>query len=219
MSNRYLHVLCEGQCEADFVKEQLSVFLQKYSIYTQYSIINTNKDLGKKGGIIPYSKFKKEVINLLENPHLVLTTLIDLYGLPNDFPGIDTCRCIDKYKYKYCIENKIQEDIENLGEMFKERFIPYIQLHEYEALFFSECTKKKLVDLQIIEKNVLQNIHENPELINSNNPPSFRLSEKYRKAKVEYNRKVLDTIEIEFIIQNFRGFKEWIEKIKNVFNH
>lgn len=65
----------------------------------------------------------------------VFTTMFDLYALPDDFPGYETAKAIgEPYVRVAALETAFAEAI-NDG-----RFIPYIQLHEFEALLFAALT-------------------------------------------------------------------------------
>lgn len=55
-----------------------------------------------------------------------ITTMLDLYGLPDDFPGCGAGRTVD------AIERAFASDI---GD---QRFLPYLSVHEFEALVFVE---------------------------------------------------------------------------------
>ena len=59
--------------------------------------------------------------------------MIDLYGLPKDFPGkVDHVRNpADPTPYVQALEDAFGSDVDD------ERFIPYLQLHEYETLLFA----------------------------------------------------------------------------------
>ena len=70
--------------------------------------------------------------------------MVDLYRLPNDFPGYDACQRISEPKKRVeCLEEHFARDIrELLGDsVISQRFIPHIQLHEFEALLFSDPDK------------------------------------------------------------------------------
>jgi hypothetical protein len=62
--------------------------------------------------------------------------MFDFYALPHDFPGY-----AESHK-----QTDLKARIEHLESCFQadigdHRFIPYIQLHEFEALLFTEPTK------------------------------------------------------------------------------
>jgi hypothetical protein len=71
-----------------------------------------------------------------QQPDAWFTTMIDLYALPDDFPGFENCatrgNATDRVE---CLEERLAQDIAHL------RFIPYIQLHEFEALLFSDVSQ------------------------------------------------------------------------------
>jgi hypothetical protein len=80
---------------------------------------------------------RRDIVNTLKS-HCEhdesFTTMIDLYGLPTDFPGKATQNHSPSNPTLY---------VEALEEAFgidigDRRFIPYIQLHEYETMLFAD---------------------------------------------------------------------------------
>ena len=70
-----------------------------------------------------------------KDPGARFTTLMDLYGLPHDFPGMDAAAAVnDSFTRAGVLEQALRED---LGDV---RLLPYIQVHEFEALLFSELS-------------------------------------------------------------------------------
>lgn len=113
--------------------------------------------------------------------------------------------------------------------MGSDRFIPYIQLHEFEALMFCDITKlvieypKCIKEIESLE-SVLAKYNGNPELIN-NNPetaPSKRIIAAIEgKRKYKYNKPrsgsiVTTSIGLPVIMRLCRHFREWIEQILQV---
>ena len=59
--------------------------------------------------------------------------MFDLYALPVDFPGFeDAARTNQPYQRVQTLEDALGMDIAD------PRFVPYIQLHEFEALLLSD---------------------------------------------------------------------------------
>ena len=59
--------------------------------------------------------------------------MFDLYALPADFPGYaEARREVDPYGKVRILEDALGNDIAD------RRFIPYIQLHEFEALILAD---------------------------------------------------------------------------------
>src|SRR5258706_6654209 len=114
-----------------------------------------------------YGKAKRDIERWLkEDQQAYLTTMFDLYALPDDFPSITEARReSDSYQKVRLIEEGMAADIQS------RRFIPYIQLHEYEGLLFSRVEaidevlsiygSSKLNDLQYIRTQF-----QTPEEIN-----------------------------------------------------
>lgn len=215
MSDYYLHILCEGQSEGNFSKKHLSKYLQSFGIHCQYSLITTNKDKNKKGGNTDYAKLINEINELLKHPYCIVTTFVDYYRFPENFPSFQDCvRQKDKYKAKQCIENGMSKDINN------NRFIPYVQLHEFEAIVFADIPNTKELEKKVLQE-ILNQFNDNPEYINSNKPPSKRIAslvKGYSNSKSLMNTIILESIVIDNVRQKCKGFNEWIENILNYFN-
>ncbi|MCF7810930.1 DUF4276 family protein [bacterium] len=212
-------VLVEGQTEERFVNDVLSLHFNS----SEYEIIPkrvTTKQVligaDFKGGYISYAKFKRQVLNLLNDTSATaVTTMIDYYKLPSDFPEIQTLNEIDCMKRVEVIETSLSNDINN------PKFIPYLQLHEFEAVLFSNPSvisayfslKKKLTS----EINKISSQFSSPEHINLDNPPSKRL----QSLLPDYDKVVSGTaisleIGLERIRQECPHFNEWIEKLESL---
>jgi len=85
-----------------------------------------------RGGLVSYQKARKDIQSWLKedaNPDARFTTMFDLYALPDDFPLYKESKSImNPYQKVDSLENALKEDINDL------RFVPYIQLHEFETL-------------------------------------------------------------------------------------
>jgi hypothetical protein len=59
--------------------------------------------------------------------------MVDLYRLPSDFPGAARAAAVsDPFERVRSLQFELQADLNH------RRFVPYIQLHEFEALLFSD---------------------------------------------------------------------------------
>lgn len=132
---KFVHVLVEGQTEETFLRNVLNPYLLNYDVFLIAKIITTKYvKIGKnfKGGISNYSKIRDDLHRLLrDNSVVAVTTMIDYYGLPSDFPGKDTIQgnnCFDRVSY---LEKQFGKDIAD------EKFIPFLVLHEFEAYLFT----------------------------------------------------------------------------------
>jgi len=59
--------------------------------------------------------------------------MVDLYSLPSDFPGYDEAmKHDDPFQQARILEEALKEEITDI------RFVPYLQVHEFEALVLAE---------------------------------------------------------------------------------
>lgn len=144
-----LHVVVEGQTEEGFVNEVLAPELGAFRLFIDTHSITTGRKKGilHRGGWDSYAKLRRDLVRWMkhdQNSDARFTTMVDLYGLPEDFPGYAGCRPIQESRKRVeCLEEQFAQDIENelAEDRAYERFIPYVQLHEFEALLFSDPSK------------------------------------------------------------------------------
>ncbi len=181
------YILVEGQTEEAFVKELLSPSLLP-QLSLQPIVITTSRDrkgLKYRGGSTSFAKIKSQVHALLgDRAAAVVTTMIDLYALPEDFPQLAQA------------PNKAYERVEFLEAQFTasisdHRFVPFLMLHEFEALLLASPQHlQQRFPERSVERTTqtwLQNV-ESPEEINGGRDthPSARLQDlvpEFRKTR------------------------------------
>lgn len=89
---RPVHVLVEGQTEEVFVRDLLAPLRQPNGIHPT-AIILTTKRLASgpnhRGGVRSWDQVERQVRRLLGDTLAVaVTTMIDLYALPERWPGL-----------------------------------------------------------------------------------------------------------------------------------
>nr|WP_301340379.1 DUF4276 family protein [Corallococcus exercitus] len=131
-----LIIVVEGPTEEGFVKHVLGPHLHEHSIFTSTLIVTTRRDertgakLNKGGG--PWRNWDRDLRRVMgENPgpNVAFTTLLDLYGLPPDFPQLDALSMIGDTRHRASEVETVMS-----GQFGDRRFIPYVQRHEFEAL-------------------------------------------------------------------------------------
>lgn len=207
-----LIVICEGPTEQEFCNVVLSNHLEKFNIEVVAPVIKKSN-----GGIVPWNSIRSQIINHLRENGAFVSMLIDYYGIENrhKFPAWEESHCIaDKHERIHFLIEKMKEDI---PENMRYQFIPYIQLHEFEGLLFSdimafkESFSESEVDLNEIEYAI--NHFDTPEDIN--NSPSTAPSKRLMSAIPCYNKIVYGSILAELIgIEKIRSkctlFNEWV---------
>ena len=129
-------VLVEGQTEERFVKDVLGEYFLVYDLDITPTILTTKRVKNGpsfKGGVTSFRKFQNDVRRLLAGAgDALVTTLIDYVGLPSDFPALDTRPAGDPFARVAHVERSIAEAFGR-----PRAFLPYLSLHEFEALVFS----------------------------------------------------------------------------------
>lgn len=133
-----LRFIVEGQTEETFVNQVLRQHLAQMSIVVDARCVQTGNKGGVKhsGGVSNYELPKQDILRWTRGdrrPDARFATMFDLYGLPSEFPGCsDAALIANPYEKVRAIEDALKADIADW------RFIPYIQLREFEALILSD---------------------------------------------------------------------------------
>lgn len=215
MKYRSLIIIVEGQTEEEFVNESLRPWLSRQGIHDVRAIkIRTSQT--SKGGNTDYAKFKNDVLRILKKESDVLvTSLIDYFRLPKQFPKQEEAKkiAVPEKRVKF-LEESLASDIAS------KRFIPYIQLHEFESLLFVQMkgfealpgiTARQLADVQKIIEN-----YPNPELINDNpqTAPSKRLLAAFPPfKKVLHGNYIILENGFPALLEKCPRFRAWAEAL------
>jgi len=128
-------IYVEGQTEETFIRDILGPHLNPIGIHPIPILARTKRTRSGatfKGGVVSYDRIRREVLRLLGDSTAVLvTTMMDYYGLPSDFPGKAALSGSDPYQRVAQLERAFQMDISN------PRFLPFLTLHEFESLLFA----------------------------------------------------------------------------------
>ena len=144
---RRLLVHVEGQTEEDFVKEILAPHLlgRGYSLVAA-RLMGSARGRDRRGGIKSWPAARRDIVHhLREDPRCVATAMVDYYGMPQDgqtaWPGRAVAGTREPSQRSETVETAIAADVgrEMRGSFDPRRFIPYIVMHEFEALLFSDC--------------------------------------------------------------------------------
>ena len=209
MSKR-LYIVVEGQTEEEFVKDILEPYFQENGIYVFPTIIRTST--GHKGGFVNYEHLKNDILRLLKSQgqDVVVSTFVDFFRCPK-LPNQGYIDVLSSHSHKVEeMEKSISTDINDW------RFIPYIQLHEFEALLFSAANGFKMYFDEKISKEIqgIIDSFDNPEDINSapETAPSKRLIQIIPDYdKVLYGNIVALEIGLPIMLEKCPRFSAWVE--------
>ena len=220
-----LNFIVEGQTEETFVNQVLRPHLATFSVWCSARCVMTSRKrrVKHRGGITNYDLPKKDIDAWMredKNPDARFTTMFDLYGLPGDFPGYgDAAKLSDAYGRVRVLEDALSEDISD------RRFVPYIRLHEFEALLFSDPRKLETQfydhggEIQRLIETASE--FESPELIDDgkDTSPSKRIIgelPEYGRMKASAGPIAAGKIGLPTMRSKCRHFGAWIDKLESI---
>ena len=128
-------ILVEGQTEEAFVNQALNEHLAPRRVHaTPTMLVTKTLPEGRrfKGGVTSYERMARDIRRLLNDTNADVTTLIDYYGLPDDFPGLASPQGRSSAQARVlALEAALAADINH------QRFRPFLALHEFEAWVFA----------------------------------------------------------------------------------
>ncbi|SRR6266404_4444703 len=226
MTRILIHV--EGQTEEVFVNEILRDHLVRIGYKSVSARIVGNARL-QRGGIRRWPSVRKGIINhLKEDSGCIATTMVDYYGLPHGknggWPGRAEASGLKSgasTKASF-VENALRGDLADaMGKGFdNSRFIPFVVMHEFEALLFSDCAafssgigRPNLAE----EFTRVRNEFDTPEEINDS--PDTAPSKRVGAIVPGYEKPLLGTLAIlEIGLQRIRQecphFNDWLGRLE-----
>ncbi len=227
---RFVNAVVEGKTEMLFVKKVLGEYFSPQKIFFNARAVETSRDKNKihRGGFRKgkaYPHVKKDIKNWLkqeQKPNTYFTTMFDLYALPKDFPQFqEAAKKTDPYDKVNYLEQGLFNDIDDT------RFLPYIQIHEFEALLLVSPEKLSSEFLaQSDQAGITQLVNlvksfASPEEINEGkqSTPSKRIIQQipsYKSRKASVGPSVAASIGIETMRKKCPHFNDWLINLENL---
>jgi hypothetical protein len=213
-------ILVEGQTEETFIRDVLAPHLRKQNVHLITKLVVTKrvKFGGQfKGGISSYDKVEGDIRRLLNDSSAdLVTTMLDYYGLPDDFPGVCSRPPGDCYHRVAHIEEEFRKDIDHL------RFEPYLSLHEFEALVFVDPKRWGFVFADREKAQALQAVRDGfagPEEIDEG--PETAPSKRIRAIFPAYQKTLHGPLATkELGLQAIRDacphFNQWVTRLESL---
>lgn len=217
-----LYALVEGQTERKFTETVIKSHLTQFEVDMLAVLVTTNRKAGNRGGVLSYSHVKNDLLRRMKQdrrPEARFTTMFDLYGLPTNFPGWqETQRASTPQEKVNILEAALQNDLN------EPRFIPYIQLHEFESLLY--CDLSQLTQRIHDSRRPLETLAQEvsgiaPEDINEGETtaPSKRIIQHvplYKKVKVRVGATAVAAIGLPVLRANCPHFDGWITQLEHL---
>lgn len=222
MSNVTVNIVVEGPSERNFIKSIVAPNLGMLGIFVMPSVVGK---AGHKGGNVKFERVFTDIENYLkQRDDTVVSTMVDYFRLDTNWPGMDEIRrrlntgeTIPLDEKSQILQQATFEEVKSklphIAQL-EDRFIPYIQMHEFEALLFSDA--EILADKMGIVLRSLQSVvdeYDSPEHINTDptKAPSKRIEQlagKYKK--VCQSLPIAQEIGLSKMRQQCRLFNQWL---------
>lgn len=226
MPRLLIHV--EGEAEETFVNEILAPHLYGAGYHKIGArLIGNSRKRDRRGGIIGWPAVRKDIIkHLKEDVECLATTMVDYYALPKiksgAWPGRDEAGKRPFPQKAITVEKALLADLsERLGDDYDvSRFIPFVMMHEFEGLLFSDCQKFSVGIGRPDLSGHFQTIRDqfaNPEEINDS--PNTAPSKRVEALVPGYEKPLLGSLAIlEIGLEKIRSecphFNEWMVRLE-----
>lgn len=228
MARLLIHV--EGQTEAIFVNRVLGSHLSGYGYSVVAARLMGNAlQRSRRGGVKPWPAVRKGIVNhLREDSRRIVSTMVDYYGLPQSsqrgWPGRAEASGLALSEKASTIEDLLLAEVcGQMGGSFNpDRFVPYVMMHEFEAMLFSDCaafargigSPDLAASLQAIRDEFAS-----PEQIDDSpvTAPSKRIATLvpgYQKPT--QGRQAIQEIGLDAIRAECPHFREWLERLESL---
>jgi hypothetical protein len=130
------YVLVEGQTEEAFVNRVITPHLLSVGYYAATPVVIATKRSaggGKyKGGVGSWAQVEREFLLLCRDGGATVTSMIDLYGLPAETPGLVSAPSGPPRARVEYVERAVGRHLD------QPNLIPNIMLHEFETLLYAD---------------------------------------------------------------------------------
>ena len=219
-------IICEGQTEQAFCNDVLQDYFNAKGIIIENPTIKKSR-----GGIVAWNELKKQIeTHLKQDSAAYVSLFIDYYGIKEKHLFPNWKKSFDIVVKDHRLSFLEKEMYNNIDENLNYRFIPYLQLHEFESLLF--CNKEVFDNSfekdEFLDYNYfLETLQSfpNPEDINDGDTtaPSKRLEriiKGYKSQKdnfkVLYGSTIAHDIGLKKIMSKCPRFNAWIMKLENI---
>ena len=201
----------EGQTEEEFSKNTLTTHLRSHGIELQPVLLGRARGHSTGGGNVSVGRLASEMEHLYHSFDAV-TSLVDFYGFRGK--GDNTAEELEAL-----IRNAIHRRL----AASQEKVLPYVQMHEFEGLLFSDAQGFMVMpDATRETVDQLREIRDSfatPEDINDNTAtaPSRRINQIFQQyRKTLHGPLVASAIGLGAIRNECPRFNDWITSLESL---
>lgn len=227
MNSVNIYIVVEGPTEQTFVRDVLAPQMVHKGIYMYPALIGKP---GHKGGDIRFDRAKNDIGHFLRQRNdTYISTMFDYFRIDSQWPGkaevlrqTQNGTALTASHKAEILEAATRNEIVKTfpGCDSENRFVSYIEMHEFEALLFSDAdilAEKTEIDVSLV-RGIIEK-YDNPEEINDDpaNAPAKRLEAlKNGYRKVAMGKTVSEAIGIEVIRRQCPHFNNWLTKLEHL---
>ncbi|MBL1352943.1 MAG: DUF4276 family protein [Zetaproteobacteria bacterium] len=221
-----IYLVVEGQTEQTFVRDILAPEMAQKGIFLEARLLGKS---GHKGGNVTFERMLKDVGLLLkQEANTYVTTMMDYFRIDNAWPGkkevgrrVQLGETLTAQERVNILEEATAQEVSKNFATYhaSERFLPYVEIHEFESLLFSDAQvlAHKIEVKESAINAILQQYNGQPEEINSepSKAPSkqiLSLCPSYRK--VVMGSVIAKAIGIQTIRQSCPHFNQWLTNME-----
>lgn len=220
-------IVVEGQTEQTFIREVLAPEMGIKGIFLSAVVIGKP---GHKGGNIRFDRARNDIGHLLKQRRdTYVSTMFDFFRIEADWPGkrtllrqISNGTSLSAAEKGGVLEGATLSEIkESFSDCNPElRFLPYIEMHEFEALLFSNVSvlANKIGVTEAKIEDILDECEEPEEIDDGpDSAPSKRLiSLRSGYRKVAMGKTISEAIGIEAIREKCPHFDTWLAQMEQL---
>lgn len=215
-------VLVEGKTEEIFISNVLRPYLSTQNIHMYATQLSKP---GQKGGDVRFLRAQKDIgMHLKQRMDTYVTTFIDYYGT-TEWPGLEAVRPgATPAEIARTINEATQTEIVNLfaDRRADKRFIPYVAVHEFEALLFSDADvlsaklniNKEQVEQVLAEYGEPEAVNNHPETAPSKRLDAWSVNGKFPKTTTGIA--ITQQIGIPKIRAKCHIFDHWLATLESI---
>ena len=217
-----LYLFAEGSTEQTFANTVLKPHLANFDVYMHKPVLIAHarkKGRIHRGGGRNFTAMQNDINRFLKQESgndVFFTTMVDLYALHTNFPGTEEAEKLrhDPYQRVDALEKSW------FDETGDRRFIPFIQLHEFEAYLFVDVSQFAFFfDNANSQISALQRDASSPELIDDgqHTAPSKRIIAQFPNySKTTVSPQMAELIGLENIRSKCPHFNAWLERLEKL---
>lgn len=216
-----VYIICEGRTETTVVKNVIAPELGMKGVFLSPIPLGG----AGKSGDVTFPRLLRDIRNQLYSfRSCYCSAMVDYYGIDDNFPGKKEARKKPDLSEKHDTVCAALSDAlaQTLDEGPMRRFIPYVQMHEFEGLLFSD--PDQLAD-ELGKQDLAQQFwairhdFETPEHIDDSpaTAPSKRIQKLFpRYRKVQIGERAARAITLPKIRQECLLFDAWLAKLESL---